>query len=98
MVTAIVLATVERGEVNRVAQQLVDLDGISEVYSVSGNFDLVGIIRVANNDLLARLVTERMTTINGVLTTHTMLAFQAFSRHDLESLFAIGLEEKTSRA
>ena len=90
MVTSIILMNVERALVNDVAEQLADLAEISEVYSVSGSFDLVAIARVPNNDDLAKLVTEHLTQVGGIIHTETMLAFRAYSRHDLEEMFAIG--------
>ena len=90
MVTSIILMNVERALVNDVAQQLADLSEISEVYSVSGTFDLVAIVRVPGNDDLAALVTEHLTQVGGITRTETMLAFRAYSRHDLEEMFAIG--------
>ncbi|MCP5149687.1 MAG: Lrp/AsnC ligand binding domain-containing protein [Ectothiorhodospiraceae bacterium] len=90
MVTAIALINVERGKVNAVAEALASLEGVSEVYSVSGSYDLVAIVRVATNDDLARLVTDDVGEVEGIAGTHTMLAFRAFSRHDLERMFALG--------
>ena len=90
MVTAMILINTERRQVARVAESLVEIEGISEVYSVSGNYDLVAVIRVATNDDLAELVTGRMVAVEGIVKTETMLAFKVFSRHDLESMFAIG--------
>ncbi len=90
MVTSIILMNVERALVNEVAEQLADRTEISEVYSVSGSCDLVAIVRVPRNDDLARLVTEHLTQIGGIIRTETMLAFRAYSRHDLEEMFAIG--------
>lgn len=92
MVNGIVLLKVERGAVNEVAQRLADLEGISEVYSVGGRYDLVAILRVADNEALARLVTEQMLHINGITDSETLIAFRAFSRHDLESMFSLGME------
>ena len=91
MVTSIILMNVERTKINRVAEQLVELDGISEVYSVSGRYDLVAIARLKSNDELAALVTGKMRDIQGIGKTETMLAFKAFSRHDLESMFSLGM-------
>ncbi|MFH2133406.1 MAG: Lrp/AsnC ligand binding domain-containing protein [bacterium] len=93
MVTAIILLNVERSEIRHVAEKLVDIDGVSEVYSVTGRFDLVAIIRVKKDDDLADLVTEEMTKINGILGTETMIAFRAYSRHDLDRMFAIGFDK-----
>ncbi len=90
MVTAIVLLKVGRAKINEVAAQLVAMAGISEVYSVSGRYDLVALARVANNDELALLVTQELQGIEGIVKTETMLALQAFSRHDLEAMFSIG--------
>ena len=91
MVTSIILINAERSKINEVAEQLAALDGISEVYSVSGNYDLVAIARVPSNDELANLVTKKMGGIDSILTSETMLAFKAFSRHDLEAMFAVGM-------
>ena len=90
MVTSIILMNVERALVNDVAERIADRPEVSEVYSVSGSYDLVAIVRVPHNDDLATLVTEHLTRIEGIVLTETMLAFRAYSRHDLEEMFAIG--------
>ena len=90
MVTSIILMNVERALVNDIAELLAGRSEISEVYSVSGTYDLVAIVRVAHNDDLAALVTEDLTKVDGIVHTETMLAFRAYSRHDLEEMFAIG--------
>ncbi len=90
MISAIVLINTERSRVNAVADALGDIAGISEVYSVAGAYDLVAIIRVADNDALARVVTEHMLKVSGITKTETLIAFQAFSKHDLERMFSIG--------
>lgn len=89
MITAIVLLNVARTQVNAVAETLAEMAGISEVYSVTGEFDLVAIVRVSTNEDLAALVTERLVTVPGIEKTATMLAFKAYSRHDLESMFSL---------
>ncbi|MGW8286861.1 MAG: Lrp/AsnC family transcriptional regulator [Desulfobulbales bacterium] len=94
MVTSIILLNVERTKINEVAETLAGMKGISEVYSVSGKYDLVAIVRVHSNEELADLVTKHLLKINSILKTETMLAFQAFSRHDLEAMFSIGIEEE----
>lgn len=91
MVTSIILINAQRNKINEVAEKLQEIAGISEVYSVSGKYDLVAIIRVKTNDELAELVTKKMLAIDGIGKTETMLAFQAYSRHDLESMFAVGM-------
>ncbi len=93
MVSAVVLLKVERGQINEVADALVAYDGVSEVYSVGGRYDLVAILRTSNNDALAELVTEKMLHIDGIADSETLIAFRAFSRHDLESMFSVGLDE-----
>ena len=93
MVTALIMFTTERNNVNDVAEKLAAIDGISEVYSVSGRYELVAMIRVKSNDDVARLVTDELTKLEGILSTETLLAFRAYSRHDLESIFSIGFEE-----
>lgn len=91
MVTAIVLVCAERGRVNQVAQALLEVDGVSEVYSVGGRFDLVAILRVPSNEALAEAVTEHLQNTPDIRETETLIAFKALSRHDLESMFSIGL-------
>ena len=91
MVTAIILMNVERKQINRVAEQLTEMDGISEVYSVSGEYDLVAMVRVKTNEALSDLVTNKLLQIDSVIKTETMLAFQAFSKHDLEAMFSVGM-------
>ena len=90
MISAIVLINTERSRVNAVADALGDIAGISEVYSVAGAYDLVAIIRVADNEALARVVTEHMLKVSGITKTETLIAFQAFSKLDLERMFSIG--------
>jgi DNA-binding Lrp family transcriptional regulator len=93
MVTSIILINTTRTDVNTVAEELSDIEGISEVYSVSGSYDLVAIVRVRSNDALAELVTKKMLRIDGIEKTETMLAFRAFSQHDLERMFSVGLDD-----
>lgn len=87
MVTSIILLHVERTRINEVAEKLAGMEEISEVYSVSGNYDLVAIVRVETNDDLADLVTKKLVGVDHILGTETMLAFRAYSRHDLDALF-----------
>lgn len=94
MVNALVMLTVARDKVNAVAEQLAEMPGISEVYSVAGRYDLVAIIRVRDNDSLAELVTNRLRQVEGILNSETLIAFRVHSRHDLEAMFTIGMEEE----
>ena len=91
MVTAIILIKTERARTMAVGEALADVEGISEVYTVAGRYDLVAMVRVARNDDLADLVTDRLRDLDGIESTETLLSFRAYSRHDLESLFAVGL-------
>jgi len=91
MVTAIILIRTERTAINDVATKLAELEGISEAYSVSGSYDLVAIARVQTNDDLADLVTGKLLTIDSITHSETMLAFKAYSPHDLEAMFMVGM-------
>jgi DNA-binding Lrp family transcriptional regulator len=92
MVNALVLLRVKTDRINEVAQELVDLDGISEVYSVAGQYDLVAVLRARSNDQIASLVTEHILKADGLISSETLIAFRAFSKHDLERMFSVGLE------
>lgn len=89
MVTFIILLNVKSNRITEIAEQLADMPEISEVYSVTGNYDLVVIVRTRSNDDVADLVTNHIGMIDGIEQTDTMLAFKTFSRHDLESMFSI---------
>ncbi|WP_028579769.1 Lrp/AsnC family transcriptional regulator [Desulfogranum japonicum] len=91
MVTAIIFMNVKRNKINTVAEQLADTEGISEVYSVSGQYDLIAIVRVKTNEDLSSLVTKKLLQIDAVIKTETMLAFKAYSKHDLDAMFAVGM-------
>ncbi|HKH45328.1 MAG TPA: Lrp/AsnC ligand binding domain-containing protein [Thermoanaerobaculia bacterium] len=93
MVNAVILLMVEKSKVNEVASKLVELAGISEVYSVAGHYDLVAIVRVRENDQIAEAVTNQMLQIEGIQRSETLIAFRAFSRYDLEAMFSVGMEE-----
>ena len=93
MVTAIVLINTTHGHINEVAEKLVEMDGVSEVYSVGGRYDLVVLIRVSTNEEMAELVTGNMLKLANIERTETLIAFKAYSRHDLEAMFALGGDE-----
>ncbi len=92
MVNAVVLINVKRGHVNDVAQQLIRLDGVTEVFSVAGRYDLVAILRTRTNERIAELVTQHIMDIDAIEHTETLLAFQVFSEYDLAAMFSIGLD------
>ena len=90
MTHAIVLIEAERTAMPSLGSQLADLEGVAEAYSVTGEWDFVAIIRVREQEELAPLITGRLAQIDGIKRTHTMVAFEVFSQHDLEALFSIG--------
>jgi DNA-binding Lrp family transcriptional regulator len=89
MVTALVLLSVDRDKVDTIAQQLSDMKGVSEVYSVAGRYDLAVVIRAKDNDQLAELVTGTMLKVKGIQKSETLIAFRVYSKHDLESMFSL---------
>lgn len=93
MVTAIVLLEVDRDKVNAVAGRIADLEGVTEVYSVAGRHDLAVIVRVKDNEKLADVVTKEIRKVDGIQKSETLIAFRVYSRHDLERMFSIGMEE-----
>ena len=93
MVSAVVLINCQKGMINQAAEHLASMNGISEVYSVAGRFDLVAVIRVKDNEQMAHIVTDQMLQVQGITHTETLIAFRVFSKHDLESMFSIGFEK-----
>ncbi len=92
MVHAVVLIQCEIDRIPEAAQAIAELEGVSEVYSVAGEFDLVAIVRVPEHEDLARVIPGGVAKVEGVVRTETLIAFQVYSRHDLERLFSIGFE------
>lgn len=92
MVTALILINTQRGQINAVAEALVAVEGISEVHSVAGRFDLVAIARVSKNEDLARIVSDHVRTHEGIAQSETLIGFRVFSQHDLDRLFSVGME------
>jgi DNA-binding Lrp family transcriptional regulator len=90
MTHAIVLVEAERDAMPTLGGALADVAGVREAYSVTGEWDFVCIVHVRRHEDLADVVTGRISTMQGVARTHTMVAFEAFSRHDLETMFSIG--------
>ncbi len=95
MVTTVVLLNVRGERINEVAQALLEIQGVTEVYSVAGRYDLVVMVRTRGTDELAEVVTSRMLKIEGITHSETLTAFRVFSHHDLERMFSIGLEGGT---
>ncbi len=90
MTTALVLLNVERDKINQTGEKLAGLDGITEVFSVSGQFDLVALVRVSTNEKLADLITGQLMKIPGITKTETMIAFRTLSRYDIANMFDLG--------
>jgi DNA-binding Lrp family transcriptional regulator len=90
VITSIVLIRVDANRIPEVAQEIADLDGVSEVYSVAGDSDLIAIVRVREFDQIAEVIAGRLSKVAGVLHTDTHVAFRAYSRHDLDAAFSIG--------
>jgi DNA-binding Lrp family transcriptional regulator len=92
MVNAVVLISVEPGRIAEAAQEIADLEGVSEVHSVAGEVDLVAIVRVKEHEDLARVIPGGIAKVDGILSTETLIAFQVYSKHDLEAMFSVGFE------
>lgn len=92
MVTAFILIKAQRDRIAQAAQKVLEIDGIAEVYSVAGPYDLVAVARVRHNDELAKLATEDLIAVDGLTETTTLIAFRQFSRYDLERMFGLGME------
>jgi DNA-binding Lrp family transcriptional regulator len=90
MTHAIVLIQAEPSALGRLGGELADIDGVAEAYSVTGEWDFVAMLRLREPDQLAQVVTGRLSQVPGVTRTQTMVAFEAYSKHDLEALFSIG--------
>ncbi|MDP9068226.1 MAG: Lrp/AsnC ligand binding domain-containing protein [Actinomycetota bacterium] len=96
MVTTVVLAVCDIHQIPETAQQIADLQDVSEVYSVAGDYDLVIMVRVRNHDDLAQVVSEQIAKVPGVIRTQTLVAFKVYSRHDVDAMFSVGFEEELS--
>ena len=90
MVAAFVLIHAEPGRIAALAQELADVGGVAEVYSTAGDADLVAVVRVRHHDELADVVTGRLAALDGIVDTRTLIAFQAYSKHDLETMWSLG--------
>ncbi len=90
--TAIVMIAVEADRIPEAADAIVDIDGVTEVYSVTGEWDLIAMVRVRDHEQLADVIPNRISKVDGVESTNTLLAFRAYSRHDLEAAFSLGLD------
>lgn len=92
MITAIVFVKADVAQIPEVAEAIAALEGVSEVYSVTGQIDLIALVRVRAHEDVATVVADRLNKVAGVLSTETHIAFRTYSRHDLESAFSLGME------
>ncbi len=95
MINAVVLIGCEPARIAEAAMEIADLEGVSEVYSVAGEVDLVAIVRVKEHAHLAEVIPGGIGKIAGVSSTETLIAFQVYSKHDLEAMFSVGFEGGT---
>ena len=93
MISAIVLINAEIDRIPEVAAAIADLNGVSEVYSVTGDVDLIAIVRVRHHEELADVIADQLNKVSGVLGTQTHIAFRTYSKHDLEAAFSLGLDD-----
>lgn len=93
VITAIVLINADVHRIPEVAEAIAELDGVSEVYSVAGDADLIAMVRVPEHEALADVIADKLNKIEGVTATATHIAFRTYSKHDLEAAFSLGLED-----
>ena len=92
MITAIVFVKADVARIPEVAEEIAAIEGVSEVYSVTGQIDLITLVRVSNHEDVARVVADSINKVPGVMETETHIAFRTYSRHDLEAAFSLGLD------
>ncbi|MBX9243659.1 Lrp/AsnC ligand binding domain-containing protein [Actinotalea ferrariae] len=91
MLTAVVLIDTDPARIPEIAAEVAEVAGVSEVYSVTGEVDLIALVRVREHEQLADVIADRISKVEGVLRTQTYIAFRAYSQHDLETAFDLGL-------
>lgn len=92
MISAFVLIKARPDRIAALAGELADVEGVAEVYSVAGDVDVVAVVRVHEHDQLADVVTRHIASLDGILETRSMVAYRAYSKHDLESMFSLGAD------
>ncbi len=93
MISAVVLINAAVDSIPEIAEQVSQIHGVSEVYSVAGDVDLVAMVRVTAHEQLADVIAGQLNKVPGILSTQTLIAFRTYSKHDLEAAFAIGFDE-----
>jgi DNA-binding Lrp family transcriptional regulator len=86
----VILISADREALPVLGGRLADVEGVSEAWSVTGEWDFVAVIRVAETNQLADVVTNKLARLEGIVNTYTMVAFEVFSQHDLDAMFALG--------
>jgi DNA-binding Lrp family transcriptional regulator len=92
MVTAIVLINAQTNRIPDLAVEIAEMAGVQEVFSVAGRYDLIAVVRVAENEQLADVISDRMRHLEGIVATETLIAFRAYSKKELEAGFELGLD------
>lgn len=92
MITAIVFVTADVARIPEVAEGIAAIPGVSEVYSVTGQIDLIALVRVREHDEIAAVVADKLNKVPGIIDTETHIAYRAYSKHDLEATFSLGLD------
>lgn len=92
-VTAVVLIKARTAQINELAQALVEVEGVAEVYSVAGRYDLVAIVRAARNEDLADIVSQRIHQVAGIVDSETLIAFRVYRNADVDAAFSLGIED-----
>jgi DNA-binding Lrp family transcriptional regulator len=92
MVTALVLIKAATDKIPELAQTMAELEGVTEVFSVAGQYDLVALVRVRENEQLAKVISEKMRKLPGITSSETLIAFKVYSRKDIEAAFQLGLD------
>ncbi|GGF31493.1 transcriptional regulator [Marmoricola endophyticus] len=92
MITAIVFVNADVARIPEVAEAIAAVPGVSEVYSVTGQIDLIAMVRVREHDEISSVVADKVNKVPGIVSTETHIAYRTFSRHDLESAFSLGLD------
>jgi DNA-binding Lrp family transcriptional regulator len=93
MIHAFVNIKAERHSINEVTQKLLEIKGVSEVYSVTGDHDIIAVLRVNSHEQISKVVTEEILNIKNIISSKTVIAFKAYSKKDLEKMWSIGFEE-----
>ena len=92
MITAIVSILVESHRIPEVAQRVVDIEGVDQVYSVTGDVDLIAVVRVRRHEDLAEVIADQLSKVDGVRGTTTNIAFKTYSKRDLDAAFDLGID------